>query len=145
MNLEELLAFAGRNQLLVLALVGITIALIYTEIARLFRGYKSLRPGELAPLVNQENALVVDLRPIADFDKGHIPGSKNVQMSQFDPASKPLAGAKALPVVLVCKTGQTATGAAARLKKAGFERIYVLDGGVMGWQQADLPLAKGRR
>ena len=145
MNPEELLAFAGRNQLLVLALVGITLALVYTEIARLFRGFKSLRPGELAPLVNQENALVVDLRPIADFDKGHIPGSKNVQMSQFDPASKPLAGAKALPVVLVCKTGQSATGAAARLKKAGFERIYVLDGGVMGWQQADLPLAKGRR
>lgn len=145
MNPEELLAFAGRNQLLVLALVGITLALVYTEVARLFRGFKSLRPGELAPLVNQENALVVDLRPIADFDKGHIAGSKNVPMSQFDPDIKPLAGAKALPVVLVCKTGQTATGAAARLKKAGFERIYVLDGGVMGWQQADLPLAKGRR
>lgn len=145
MNLEELLAFAGRNQLLALALVGITLAIVYTEVSRLFRGFKGLRPGELAPLVNRENALVVDLRPIADFDKGHIPGSKNVQMSQFDPASKPLAGAKALPVVLVCKTGQTATGAAARLKKAGFERIYVLDGGVMGWQQADLPLAKGRR
>ena len=48
-------------------------------------------------------------------------------------------------VVLVCKTGQTAGGAASRLKKAGFERIYLLDGGITGWQQADLPLAKGRR
>ncbi|AOH35683.1 rhodanese-like domain-containing protein [Luteimonas sp. JM171] len=145
MNLEELLDFAGRNQLLVLILVGITLALVYTEVARLFRGFKSLRPGELAPLVNQENALVVDLRPIADFDKGHIAGSKNVTMSQFDPESKQLNAAKGLPVVLVCKTGQAATGAAARLKKAGFERVYVLDGGITAWQDAQLPLARGRR
>ncbi|MEZ0471785.1 rhodanese-like domain-containing protein [Luteimonas salinilitoris] len=144
MNLEELLAFAGRHQMLSLALVGLTLALIATEIARLFRGFKGLRPAELTSLVNRDNALVVDLRPMADFEKGHIPGSKNVQMSQFDPESKQLNAAKALPVVLVCKTGQTASGAASRLKKAGFEHVYVLDGGIAGWQQADLPLSKGR-
>ena len=107
--------------------------------------YRRLRPGELAPLGNQENALVVDLRPIADFDKGHIAGAKNVQMSQFDPENRQLAPAKKLPVVLVCKTGKTAGGAASRLKKAGVERIYLLDGGITGWQQADLPLSRGRR
>src|SRR5690606_16374715 len=76
--------------------------------------------------------------------KGHIPGSKNVLMSQFDPENKRLAAAKGLPVVLVCKTGQSAGEAAKRLKKAGFERVFVLDGGIGGWLQADLPLAKGR-
>ncbi len=144
MNFEELQAFAGRNPILSLALAGITVALLYTEFTRLFRGFKGLRPAELTGLINRENALVVDLRPIADFDKGHIPGSKNVQMSQFDPENKQLAPAKGLPVVLVCKTGATANDAAKRLKKAGFEKVYVLDGGIGGWQQADLPLAKGR-
>ena len=95
-------------------------------------------------LVNRENALVVDLRPSGDFEKGHIPGSKNVQMSQFDPENKQLAAARALPVVLVCKTGQTANTAAKRLKKAGFEQVYVLEGGIGAWQQADLPLKRGR-
>ena len=47
-------------------------------------------------------------------------------------------------MVLVCRTGQTAGAAAKRLKKAGFEKVYVLDGGVAAWQQADLPLVKGR-
>ena len=87
---------------------------------------------------------MVDLRPIGDFEKGHIPGSKNVQMSQFDPEAKQLAAAKSLPVVLVCKAGQVAGGAAKRLRKAGFERVYVLDGGIGAWQQDGLPLAKGR-
>ncbi|MEG3193837.1 rhodanese-like domain-containing protein, partial [Lysobacter sp. D1-1-M9] len=31
-----------------------------------------------------------------------------------------------------------------RLKKAGFEQVYVLEGGIQAWQQADLPLVKGR-
>jgi rhodanese-related sulfurtransferase len=86
----------------------------------------------------------VDLRPIADFEKGHVPGAKNVQMSQFDPENRALAAARSLPVVLVCKTGQTAGGAAKRLRKAGFEKVFVLDGGIGAWQQAGLPLAKGR-
>jgi rhodanese-related sulfurtransferase len=143
-NPEELLAFAGRHELLSIALVGLTLAIIGNEIAQLFRGYKVLRPAALTALINRDNALVVDLRPMADFEKGHVPGSKNVQMSQFDPESKQLAPAKSLPVVLVCKTGQTAAGAARRLKKAGFEHVHVLDGGIGGWQQADLPLVKGR-
>lgn len=144
MTLEELLAFASRHPYLSLALVAITVALIYTEIARLFRGYKSLRPAELTGLINRENALVVDLSPSAEFEKGHIAGSRSVAVSQFDPESKLLAKAKSLPVVVTCRTGQASASAAARLKKAGFEQVYWLEGGVQGWQQADLPLVKGR-
>jgi rhodanese-related sulfurtransferase len=143
-DFQELMAFAGRHQMLSLIFAGLTVGLVLNEIAGLMRGFKVLRPAELTSLVNRDNALVVDLRPIADFEKGHIPGSKNVQMSQFDPENKRLASARSVPVVLVCKTGMSAGGAAKRLKKAGFERVFVLDGGIGGWQQADLPLVKGR-
>lgn len=131
--------------MLSLLLAALTVAIIVNEILRLTRGFKTLRPAEATALINRENALVIDLRAIADFEKGHIPGSKNVLMSQFDPENKQLAPAKALPVVLVCKTGQTANDAAKRLRKAGFSQVFVLDGGIAGWQQADLPLVKGRR
>lgn len=144
MTPEDLLAFAGRHPMLSLGLAGITLALIGNELSVLFRGYKALRPAELTGLVNRDNALVVDLRPAGEFEKGHIPGAKNVQMAQFDPEHKSLAAARALPVVVVCRTGQTAAGAARRLQKAGFEKVYTLDGGIAAWQQADLPLAKGR-
>jgi rhodanese-related sulfurtransferase len=143
-NFQELLDFAGRHPLLSIGLAVLTLAIIGNEIAQLFRGFKTLRPAALTALINRENALVVDLRAPGDFEKGHIPGSKNVLMSQFDPENKKLAAAKALPVVVVCKDGQVSGGAAKRLKKAGFEQVYVLDGGIAGWRQADLPLVKGR-
>jgi rhodanese-related sulfurtransferase len=144
LTFPELIAFAGRHPYLSLGLAGLTVALVFNEASALFRGYKGLQPAGLTALVNRDNALVVDLRPSADFEKGHVPGAKNVQMSQFDPENKQLAAARALPVVLVCKAGQTSGAAAKRLRKAGFEHVYVLDGGIGAWQQAGLPLTKGR-
>lgn len=144
MTFQELLAFAERHLYLSLALAGLTVAIIYIEIARLFRGYKALRPAELTGLINRDNALVIDLSASSDFEKGHIAGSKSVQPSQFDPENKLLANAKALPVVMVCRNGQASADAAKRLKKAGFTQVYWLDGGVAAWQAADLPLVKGR-
>ncbi|WP_447729369.1 rhodanese-like domain-containing protein [Pseudoxanthomonas suwonensis] len=144
MNLETLMAFAGRHPMLSLALAGLTVAIIYTEIMRLLRGYKALKPAELPLVANQPGAVVVDLSAIADFEKGHIAGSRNVIPSQFDPAGKLLAGAKQSPVVVVCRTGMASAGAARKLKKAGFEQVYWLDGGIVAWQAAGLPLVKGR-
>ena len=138
------MAFAGRHPILSLALAGITLAILYNEIAGRLGGYRRLGPAQLTALINRDNALVVDLRSPGDFEKGHIAGAKNVQMAQFDPENKQLAPAKALPVVLVCKSGETASGAAKRLRKAGFANVNVLEGGIQAWQGADLPLVKGR-
>lgn len=140
----ELADFAGRNPILSLALAGLTVAIIWNEIAGRMGGFKRVGPVELTGMINRDNALVVDLRAAGDFAKGHIAGARNVQMSQFDPENKQLAPAKDLPVVLVCNVGQTAAGAAKRLRKAGFAKVSVLEGGIQAWQGADLPLVKGR-
>lgn len=144
MTFDELLAFASRHPMLSGALVLITLALVYTEIARLLRPFKALRPAELTALVNREDALVVDLSATADFERGHIAGSRNAPASGFGPEHKLVAGHKERPVVIVDRTGMASAPAAARLKKAGFANVYVLDGGIAAWQQADLPLVKGR-
>ena len=144
MPLDRLLAFASAQPYLSLALVGLTLAIIYNEIAQLFVGYKRVSPAQLTALINHENALLVDVSPIGDFEKGHIIGSKNVVMSQFDPENKVLAKVRDLPVALVCRTGMSASDAAKRLVKAGFTKVHCLDGGIAAWQQADLPLSRGR-
>ena len=144
MSLDTLLAFAGEHPLLSLAFVGLTLSIVYHEISRLFVGYKSVNPAGLTALVNRENALLVDVSPSADFEKGHIVGAKNVAMSQFDPENKVLAKVKDLPVVLACRSGVNSADAAKRLVKAGFKQVFWLDGGVAAWQQADLPLVKGK-
>ena len=144
MTFAELAAFAGRNPFLSLLRGALTVALLANEIVSLLSGIRRVGPALLTAMINRDNALVVDLRASGDFEKGHIAGARNVQMSQFDPENKALAPARALPVVLVCQAGQTAQGAARRLRKAGFSNVAVLDGGIRAWQAADLPLVKGR-
>ena len=142
--LERLPEFIGNHPILSLAFVGIAVALIANELSRFTRGYKTLTPAELTRLINQDNALVVDVSPINDFEKGHIVGSRHVAMSQFDPENKILAKLREMPVAVVCRTGMQSGQAARRLVKAGFTRVYSLDGGVAAWQQAELPLARGK-
>jgi rhodanese-related sulfurtransferase len=144
MDWNRVLAFAGENQITVIALIGLTLAIIYTEFSRLTSGFKAVDPAGLTALINRQDALLVDVSPATDFEKGHIAGARNVQMSQFDADNKVLAKVRDLPVVLACRTGTTSSEAARKLAKAGFKQVYWLDGGIAAWQQATLPLVKGR-
>jgi rhodanese-related sulfurtransferase len=142
--LHHLPEFIGNHTFLAMIFVALLLALVVGEIARLFRGYQQLTPAALTLLINRENALVVDLSSVQDFEKGHIAGAKHVPMSQFDPENKDLAKVRDLPVAVYCKSGNTSAQAAARLVKAGFKRVFWLGGGLASWQQADLPTTRGK-
>ncbi|MBP7370982.1 MAG: rhodanese-like domain-containing protein [Arenimonas sp.] len=144
MSLAVLMQFASQNPILSVIFVILTLAIIYTEIARLFVGYKTVSTSQLTDLINKESALLIDVSGQSDFDKGHILGAKHVAMSQFDPENKLLAKAKDMPIAMVCRDGQQSANAAKRLHKAGFTRVYWLNDGINSWIQADLPLSKGR-
>jgi rhodanese-related sulfurtransferase len=45
-------------------------------------------------------------------------------------------------VVLVCPTGARASRAVALMKKAGYENVKTLSGGLSAWREANLPVEK---
>jgi rhodanese-related sulfurtransferase len=140
----SLLAFAQTQPLASAALVALTIAIVYTEIARRLTGYKRLTPAELTALVNREDALVLDVSAATDYEKGHIAGAKSLPAAQVEPEHKLLGKARERPVAVVCRTGQASADVAKKLVKAGWTRVHWLEGGLPSWQQADLPLVKGK-
>jgi rhodanese-related sulfurtransferase len=142
MFLERLPEFIGNHPLLSLAFAGIAVALLVNELTRFTRGYKAVSPAQLTLLINREDALVLDVGALNDFQKGHITGARHQPMSQLDPQAKALAAAKDKPVALVDRTGMQSAQAARKLAKAGFSRVYWLEGGLAAWQQADLPLSR---
>lgn len=143
--LHKLPEFIGNHVALSALFAVLLVALIATHISTLFSKIKELSPAGLTVLINRETPLLIDISPRDNFEKAHVPGSRHVAMSQFDPENKNLAKAKELPVVLICRSGQTASKAAQRLVKAGFSSVYVLAGGMSAWQQAQLPVAKGNK
>ncbi len=142
--MDRLPEFVSQNLLIVMVFVGLTVAVVASFVGRFTRGYREVTPAELTRMINRENALVVDLSPQADFEKAHIPGSRHVAPSQFDPENKDLAKVKDRPVVVVCRNGMSAGAAAKRLVKAGFSQVAMLGGGVNQWLAAELPVVKGK-
>ena len=143
--LHKLPEFIGNHLALAALFIVLLLGLIGTQLLVLLRKYKELTPAGLTLLINREGPLLIDLSALADYEKAHVPGSRHVAMSQFDPEHKDIAKAKDVPVVVIDKDGRGASDKAAqRLVKAGFSKVYTLGGGVIGWQQAQLPVAKGK-
>ena len=53
MSFAALTQFAGQNPVLSVLFVGLTLALVYTEIARFFVGYKIVSPAQPTDLINK--------------------------------------------------------------------------------------------
>jgi rhodanese-related sulfurtransferase len=93
-------------------------------------------------LMNRSDALVVDLRPAADYAKGHILGATNIPATDLDKRMPELEKHKARPLIVHCADGGRSGTAAAALRRAGFGNVVSLSGGFGAWQQAGLPVEK---
>ena len=129
-----------------MALTATVAALAWMENRR---AGKPLTPQALTTLVNAGQAVVVDLRDKADYEKGHIVDSIHLPFSKWqaetaadNPVHSLLDKHRDKPLILVCKMGQQSSHVAKRMQHAGFDSIYRLTGGVMEWQHAQMPLVK---
>jgi rhodanese-related sulfurtransferase len=97
---------------------------------------------EATALINSKNAVVLDIRDKKDFNAGHLVDSVNIPTTQVANRISELEKHKNDPIIVVCKTGQTASAASKTLKENGFEQVYRLTGGIMEWTNNNLPLVK---
>lgn len=91
------------------------------------------------------SCLLLDVRTPAEFEDAHVAGAVLHPLTNLDAAAVKalLAGKEAC--VVVCRSGGRATQAAEKLAAAGVENLQVLEGGVSAWEQAGLPLERGRK
>ena len=125
--------------LIVIALVSGAL-LLWPAIMR--RGRGGISAAEATTLINRRNAVVVDLRPAAEFAKGHLPSARNVELAELQAKIGQIAKNKSNPVVLVCQTGQESQRASRTVSEAGYAEVHVLQGGVDAWQKAGMPVVK---
>ncbi len=100
-----------------------------------------LRPQELSSeLGNGSEPNVVDVRSDAEWSAGHIDGAVHIMGEEI---SKRLAEVpdSDLPLALVCGSGYRSTVAASVLRRAGYERVINVTGGMDAWSRAGLPVS----
>ena len=95
---------------------------------------------EAINLMNNESAVVVDLRDSKEFQSGHIVDARNIPASKLEARLAELEPHRHQPIILVCKMGQHSSGVGKQLTAKGFERVYRMSGGMMEWGSSQLPL-----
>jgi len=87
---------------------------------------------------------IVDVRDAEEFagPLGHIAGAQLLPLGELEQRAGELS--KERPVVAVCRAGARSAQAAALLRKAGFEKVANLAGGMLRWRAQNLP-AQGAR
>lgn len=138
----QLIEFAGNHVMLVAGFAAVILLLIWTEISRRTRGYSELTPQQAVQKINRGDTSIVDISSAADFAKGHLSGSKHFALSRLNESDPEVAKLKSGPVLVVCKNGQTAHMAAAKLVKLGVPEVAVLKGGTSQWVADQYPLAR---
>ena len=138
--MEQLAEFAVDNVVLVLLFLGLLGALVWTSISTTGAGQVS--PTDAVALISREDAVVIDLRSDGEFRNGHIVNAVHIPFDQIETRLGRLGKYRQRPVIAACRTGQQSASLAKRLRSEGFERVHRLQGGMVAWQNADLPLAK---
>lgn len=100
----------------------------------------SLSPLEATLMINREDAIVLDVREPAEWSKGHIPNARHIPLGQIEKRLAELNKFKAKPIIVSCATGSRAGSVCSTLRKAGFEKVFNLAGGLPAWEQAGQPL-----
>ena len=137
--MEQLFTFVGNHPILVGTFVVLLILFIRNEMAR---GGATISAQELVQLVNNESAVVLDVRDKADFEAGHIVGAMNIPYSGLESRLDELKKFKDRPIVIACKMGQHAGAAGTLLRKNAFENVSRLRGGIAEWRGQNLPVVK---
>ncbi|MCK4834645.1 MAG: rhodanese-like domain-containing protein [Gammaproteobacteria bacterium] len=141
--MEQLSEFILDNLLLFAALAVVMVMLIKAELDHQANRGSFLSPSMAIRLMNNNSdALILDIRTAADYKSGHIKGAKNIPLSDFASNIDGLSGNKSDPVLIYCTSGNTVTRAIKLLKKAGFEKVNNLEGGIAAWKEANMPLTK---
>jgi rhodanese-related sulfurtransferase len=138
--MQQLLQFVSAHPQLFAALGAVIVLIIANEVHGAMTGGKRLSAVEAVRLINDRDPVILDVRPAADFKKGHLLNAVNVPVTKIDEHLGKIAKEKDKPVLVYCALGGSSVAAAEQLKKSGFAEVYPLRGGINAWLTSNLPV-----
>ena len=103
---------------------------------------KRIGVDEYDKLRSNTNVVLLDVRSVAEFEKGRIPGAINMDVNS--PRFPEMIGTldKNKAYLVNCAVGMRSAKACKKLEGAGFKELYDLAPGFDGWKKARKPVQK---
>lgn len=91
--------------------------------------------------------LLIDIREAREFEQGHLPGAIHISRGLLEFEILPaiarrgdITNPEDCDIVLYCGTGGRSALAARSLDAMGFTNVKSMDGGIVAWAEAKLPI-----
>lgn len=78
---------------------------------------------------------VIDVRTLEEFEQGHIPGAKVVDVKSSDFQDKIAQMDKDKEYLVYCRSGNRSSKALQIMKEAGFTNAHNVEGGYLKWSE----------
>jgi rhodanese-related sulfurtransferase len=90
-------------------------------------------------VVSTAGTQVIDVRTPAEFAEGHLEGAVNIDVEDPSFAAR-IADLQPGTFAVYCRSGNRSQSAVAQMADAGLGSIHELDGGIIAWAEAGLPI-----
>jgi rhodanese-related sulfurtransferase len=102
-----------------------------------------MKANELLKRIESKTApVIIDARTRIEFKRGHVPGAINAPPRKILLKTAKLPRDTGAEMVVYCEHGQRAKIARKLLSVRGYDNTSLLDGYLMDWKKAGLPLEK---
>ena len=95
---------------------------------------------EFSSKVAEAGIITLDVRTPGEFNEGHIEGAKLIDFQSGNFESEIATLDKTKTYAVYCRSGNRSGQAVKIMSDAGFTNLYNLNGGVIDWANAGLPL-----
>lgn len=132
-----------QNNLGLVALVVLSgLMILWPIVNRRISGIKEVGVLEATQLINHHDALVLDVREDQEYSAGRVPHAMHIPLRQLAGRMHELEKFKDKPIIAICRSGSRSGHGCSVLRKNGFEQVYNLNGGMISWQQANMPVER---
>jgi rhodanese-related sulfurtransferase len=139
--MQDLTTFISNHLFLALAAAAVFVLAMLVELLRARRNVFNITPVRTTQLINRENAVVIDIRPVETYRQGHIIAAYSMPDQDSKQTLKKLEKFKNRPIIVAANAANESQKIAALLLKHGYN-AYSLAGGMRAWSEAQMPLIK---
>jgi len=99
-----------------------------------------LSVSEFSSKVAEAGIITLDVRTPGEFNEGHIEGAQLIDFQSGNFENEIATLDKSKTYAVYCRSGNRSGEAVKVMSDAGFTSVYNLNGGVIDWANAGLPL-----
>jgi rhodanese-related sulfurtransferase len=99
-----------------------------------------LSVSEFSSKVTEAGIITLDVRTPGEFNEGHIEGAQLIDFQSGNFENEIATLDKSKTYAVYCRSGNRSGQAVKVMSDAGFSNLYNLNGGVIDWANAGLPL-----